>query len=284
MVTMKIKMVAAAVLLVAAGYFAGFLQGRRSAVAEGQMRAALPVGKAQVPTQAVAFQSESPGSSESPAITQDTEALQILAQFRDRHPAAVKINVLKHRAKIDDGFAALLGLTSSQVDALNGALRSARERLNALSARYATVSVDDNGVIRIAVMPFEEGPAVYDQLMESFASTIGKERSDAVKKLLGDQFVESFHNFGAEQRSLTIARTLPRYVDWKDGGFYIKDDRKGPHGVTTTTTARVFPDRLQFLLPNLEWLAPVIVANLSGLGLDLSRSSQPGIHPEVTSP
>ncbi len=279
---MKIKIAAAAVLLVAAGYIAGRLQRQEIAIVKGEMEAPRPVGVSPVKRPAVAGVTEDTGAIASAAITRDQEALQMLAQLRERHPAAVKISVLKHREKIDDAFAALLGLTNSQVEALNGALRVARERLNALSAQHSSVSLGGDGTIRIAVTPFEEGPAVYDQLMESFAATIGQERSDAVKKLLGDQFVESFHNFGAEQRSLTIARNLPRYVDWKDGGFYIKDERKGPGGVTTTTSARAFPDRLQYLLPNLEWLAPVIVLNLKELGLDLSRSSQPDIHPEVT--
>src|SRR5688572_31461804 len=131
--------------------------------------------------------------------------LRHLATLRDRH---VKVAFLTRRDEIDDSFAAMLGLGPAKISAVNTALKKARDRLNNLSAQAASVSISEEGVIVVRVTPFEGGASVYDDLMEAVQSELG-DRGAAFKKLFGDEFADAFQNFGALQRTLTIARSFP---------------------------------------------------------------------------
>jgi hypothetical protein len=185
-------------------------------------------------------------------------ALQALASLRDLHPNAVTIAVLARRDRIDAGFAALVGLSDDEVGVLNVALQEARNKLNSLTAEHARVSTGEDGTITVAVPPFEGGAGIYETLMDAFSIALGTERSDAFKKVIGEQLADAFHNFGAEQRTLTIASTLPGYVDWKDGGLYAKDERRTPSGKLETIAHRFWVEKMQYLHPHLRWIEPLL--------------------------
>ncbi len=191
------------------------------------------------------------------ALKNDSSALSALASLRDLHPNAVRISVLTRRDKIEDGFASLLRIPASDVEGLNAALQSARQKLNALSAANAQISVAQDGAFLISVPALEGGAEVYDELMDAFEARLG-EQNVAFRKLVSEQLSETFHNFGAEERTLTIARTLPGYVDWKDGGIYAKDERRTSSGKLETIAHRFLPHRMEYLLPHLQWIEPLI--------------------------
>lgn len=203
----------------------------------------------------------SPGEGTLPVATsvvQTRDLLQSLATLRDLHPTAVKIALMTRRDRIEESFAQLLGLSPTQVIEMNAALAHARNRLNGLAARNAVVTTSPNGTVIVSVPPFEGGAEVYDELMDSFSSVIGTERNESFKRLFGDQFSVAFQNFGAERRTLTIAETLPEYVDWKDGGFYIKDERQPANGAKITVPIRFKPEHFEFLFPDLQWIEPLV--------------------------
>jgi hypothetical protein len=209
---------------------------------------------------------DAPQSDEKPTAPVAAEgSIGLLAALRDQHPDAVKISVLTRRDQIDESFAALLGLRDQESMELNRLLGAARSSLNALATANAKMVVGDDGVITINVTPFEGGAEIYDRLMDGFAATLGSERADAFKHLFGDEFVRSFQNFGAEQRKLTIAETLPRFVDWNDGMYYIKDERRTEQGPLELIAFRFRADRMEFLPPHLQWIAPLITGRLPPL-------------------
>jgi hypothetical protein len=181
--------------------------------------------------------------------------LRHLATLRDRH---VRIAFLTRRDEIDDAFAEMLGLGPGNIAALNTALKKARDRLNDLSAQAASVSISEEGVMVVRVRPFEGGASVYDDLMDAVQSELGEDRGAAFKKLFGDEFVDAFQNFGALQRTLTIARSFPGYEDWKDGGLWMKDERRTASGKVETFPLRFYPDRMQYLHTHLKWIEPMV--------------------------
>jgi hypothetical protein len=185
-------------------------------------------------------------------------SLRALALLRDSHPDAIRIPILTRRDKIEDAFAVLLDLSGADVETLNAVLQQARNKLNTFSTENARVSASDDGTITIAVPPFEGGAVVYDELMDSFGRILGEEQSNAFKKLLGQELADAFHNFGAEHRTLTIASTLPGYVDWKDGGLYAKDERQTSTEKLETIAHRFWANRTEHLLPHLKWIDPLI--------------------------
>ena len=191
------------------------------------------------------------------AIQGASSALHALATLRDLHPNAVRISVVTRRDRIEDGFASLLEIPAADVEGLNAALQSARTKLNALSAANARISIAEDDTISISVPALEGGAQVYDELMDAFDARLG-EQSVSFRKLLGEQLSEVFHNFGAEERTLTVARTLPGYVDWKDGGIYAKDERRTSTGKLETIAHRFMAHRMEYLLPHLQWIEPLI--------------------------
>ena len=89
-------------------------------------------------------------------------------------------------------------------------------------------------------------------------------------RLLGAELAETFHNFGAEQRTLTIAPNLPGYVDWKDGGMYVKDERQTASGKLETMAHRFWVHRMEYLLPHLQRIEPIVASRFG---------TQPAVRP-----
>jgi hypothetical protein len=178
-----------------------------------------------------------------------------LATLRDRD---VKFHFLTRRDEIDEEFASMLGLGPGQIASLNIALKKARDRLNDLSAQEASVSIPEKGVMVVRVTPFEGGAPVYDDLMNAVQSELGEERGAEFKKVFGDEFADAFQNFGALQRTLTIARSFPGYEDWKDGGLWMKDERRTASGRVEVLPLRFYPDRMQYLFTHLKWIEPML--------------------------
>jgi hypothetical protein len=178
-----------------------------------------------------------------------------LATLRDRD---VKFHFLTRRDEIDEEFASMLGLGLGQIASLNSALKKARDRLNDLSAQAASVSTPEEGVLVVRVTPFEGGASVYDDLMNAVQSELGEERGAEFKKVFGDEFADAFQNFGALQRTLKIARSFPGYEDWKDGGLWMKDERRTASGTVETLPLRFYPDRMQYLHTHLQWIEPML--------------------------
>ncbi|HVS52550.1 MAG TPA: sigma-70 family RNA polymerase sigma factor [Opitutaceae bacterium] len=106
-------------------------------------------------------------------------------------------------------FAELFALSPTETDAMQQALDKAHARIDSLVLANATTRTLPDGKIVIDVKPFEGGGAVYDEMMDAFASVLGKDRNGIFLQLVGSrgQLDGEFNQFGGEQRTVTVTAT-----------------------------------------------------------------------------
>jgi RNA polymerase sigma factor (sigma-70 family) len=109
--------------------------------------------------------------------------------------------------KLSPKFAELFALSPSEATGMQQAWDKARERMSGLALASATARTTADGKIVIDVKPFDGGGLVYDEMMDSFASLLGKDRNAAFVQLVSDQLGNQLNEFGAEQRTITVTPT-----------------------------------------------------------------------------
>jgi hypothetical protein len=116
------------------------------------------------------------------------------------------MSYVDRQRKLTPAFVELFALTPSEEVALQQSLDRARDRLGDLERENATVAQNTDGAVVLSVKPFpEEGGAAYDELVKSFAETLGPERNVAFLTLGVQQVERAFSQFGAAQRTITIS-------------------------------------------------------------------------------
>jgi len=170
------------------------------------------------------------------------DELRVLADLQKGKVLSAKVMPVAGKdRKLTDGFAELFKLSPEERTALQAALDKAQSRLAALEKANSTVTRNADGSVVIAVQPFpKEGGAAYDELMSSFAQTLGPER-DAAFSSLGSagQLEDDLDGFGAVQRTLTLstsARLSGTGVDYQV-------DEVKQTGNTTMRYLNVFPNQ-----------------------------------------
>jgi RNA polymerase sigma factor (sigma-70 family) len=135
-----------------------------------------------------------------------TAGLQKLADLKTRKIFDVGITFVSADGKLDPAFGELFALTPEEQTALQRSTDRARDRLAELERANAVVTRDETGNARIAVKSFAaEGGRVYDELMKSFAGTLGRERNGIFLKLGAEQVERALGQFGAVERTVTVA-------------------------------------------------------------------------------
>ena len=114
-----------------------------------------------------------------------------------------------HRGyQISPAFVQLFELTPTEEATLNQALDDAGKQQYALELAHATSRLEDNGqkvVIDVPAFP-QDGGKIYDQLHQTFATTLGPDRQPLFDDFADQQVENSLDNFGAEERTITILR------------------------------------------------------------------------------
>jgi hypothetical protein len=117
----------------------------------------------------------------------------------------VRVPFTTRSGKLSPKFAELFALSPAEVDAMQQALNKAHERLDALALANATTHTTPDGKIVIDVKPFDGGGPIYDEMMDKFASLMGKDRNPAFLQLVDTgQLGDELNQFGAEQRTITM--------------------------------------------------------------------------------
>ena len=134
------------------------------------------------------------------------EALRMLADLKDRQVANAGITFVSAEGKLNPAFAELFALTAAEQTTLQQSVDRARERLADLERANAIVAHDERGNVTITMKSFAgEGGRVYDELMQSFADTLGRERNGYFQKLGSAQVERALGQFGVAERSLTLS-------------------------------------------------------------------------------
>jgi hypothetical protein len=99
---------------------------------------------------------------------------------------------------LDPTFASVFDLTPGEVNALNGAIRSAKEKLFAIAVQDAKVEPSADGSRFVVEVPSttDQGGAVYDSLLKTFSDVLGPDRFQSFNDLSGLSFESGFGSFG----------------------------------------------------------------------------------------
>ncbi|MFT3780765.1 MAG: sigma-70 family RNA polymerase sigma factor [Nibricoccus sp.] len=106
--------------------------------------------------------------------------------------------------KLTPKFAELFMLSPAELETMQQSLDVAHSRVDQLALANASAATMPDGKVVIEVKPFEGGGPIYDAMMDTFTSLLGKERSDAFLQLVGSQLGDELYQFGAEQRTITL--------------------------------------------------------------------------------
>jgi len=170
------------------------------------------------------------------------DELRLLANLQKGKVLAVKVMPVAGKdRKLTDGFADLFKLSPEERTALQAALDKAQGRLAALEKANSTVTRNADGSVVIQIQPFpKEGGAAYDELMSSFAQTLGPER-DAAFSSLGSagQVEDDLGGFGAVQRTLTLSTSAAANGSGVD--YQVEEEKQ--NGNTNMRYLNVFPNQ-----------------------------------------
>jgi RNA polymerase sigma factor (sigma-70 family) len=148
-----------------------------------------------------------------------------------------RVPFLTYSGKLTPKFAELFLLSPDEVDSMQQAWDKARDRIGGLALAHASAQTMPDGKIVIEVKPFDGGGPIYDEMMDTFGSLLGKERNEAFLQLVGGQVGDELNQFGAEQRTITLTP-----VGEKNGApiYDYLDQRKFANptaGILATSTA-----------------------------------------------
>jgi hypothetical protein len=145
------------------------------------------------------------------SMASPVEVLRRLSEMQSHKMISAKINrFLDPSGKLTEGFVAMLELTPTEQANLQRVIEKARERLAQYERANSTMKRGENGAATIAIKPFPElGGAVFDELMNSIAQTLGPERNAVFRDFGQEQVETEFSRFGAVQRKITFSASSP---------------------------------------------------------------------------
>jgi RNA polymerase sigma factor (sigma-70 family) len=179
------------------------------------------------------------GAGDSPG---DNPTLRVLLDLRRRKLAKLEFEFIGEDTQLQDAFAEVFGLSTTERTNLQHAIDAAGERLAALTRENTNVSRAPNGDVQIAIKPFPEaGGAAYDALLQRFADTLGPERYQAFLAFGAEQIEKRLGRFGTPERAITLSRE----VDGNGGvGYRINDHtHHGPLDNSNYVSDRLTPER-----------------------------------------
>lgn len=157
-----------------------------------------------------------PGRDPRAGATRDAgERLRMLAELQGNKVIGVNFNIIGRDGNISDGFVTLAGLSASEKKALQRAMDQGRERMDQLILANATARREADTFV-VSVKPLEQGPQVYDLVMDEFQRVLGPDRYASFLTLGGKGIGNYFDQFGAEERTVT---------------FWLEDDGDGKPSV-----------------------------------------------------
>ncbi len=122
----------------------------------------------------------------------------------------IGVNVFSNDA-LDAIFASVYDLSPSEINALNAAIRAAKEKLFAIAVQQAKVEPSGDGSRFVVEVPSttDQGGTIYDGLLRTFADVLGPDRFQSFNELSGTNFESGFGAFGlANTRyELTVSDT-----------------------------------------------------------------------------
>lgn len=193
----------------------------------------------------------------------------VVAQLR----LSANVEIISRSDRLNPDFSKILELEDSQREEINRALGETRKAMDALLLQHAVIGVTDYGGIRIKVNGLEDGPTLYDNLMDRVGSTLDRDRQDPLVSFLSDQFAAAFNNFGAQTRVIEIAHQVPGHVIGPDKSYYLIDTATLATGETDTLRYSFYGSRLEYLPNKVRWAAEAV-------GNQLDRTSLPPITPK----
>ena len=184
------------------------------------------------------------------------DELRTLAEIHRKKLAKISVWPIDLEAKITPAFRHLFALTPAEEAQLQEAVDGAKRQLQALQFQGAKITKSDKASIVITAGAFD-GADIYDELMDSFARTLGDDRFSSFLPIMGEHINRGLDNFGAETRTFTLTRR-----DGVEKPYSIRDRRQGlPHMGGTVTTSNVsfggldsLPERYRVLTPLLSSL------------------------------
>lgn len=172
-----------------------------------------------------------PAGAPSPA---SIESLRTLADLKNRNLANIDIAFVMPNGQLSPNFAGLFGLTNDERTTLQHSVDRARERMAAAEQANATVAREPGGDVVIKIGSFaQEGGAVYDDLMKSFADTLGPDRNAVFQVLGGARVESSLGFFGAAER--TVSFSVEGSDAQKRYKVSIRRNRPGESGTSTSS-------------------------------------------------
>lgn len=135
-----------------------------------------------------------------------SEDLRVLTDLQTRKLVRPDVTFVNNNGTLTKAFGELFALTPTEQTTLQQAVERARDRLTELERANAIVTHDAKGNVTIAVSSFAgEGGRVYDDLMKTFADTLGRERNAAFQALGAAQVERALGHFGAGERTLVFS-------------------------------------------------------------------------------
>lgn len=153
--------------------------------------------------------------------TPPLEALRVLVELQQRRLLSSRIRMTNYgTTDLSNSFIKLFDLEPAEAATLQRAVNTARDKLSTLERDNTSVqeTPDGNLVITIKAYP-QSGGAVYDELMNSFSTTLGAERQKAFLALGSNELERALGFVGAADRTLTIT---PR----DNGKFEVREQHK----------------------------------------------------------
>ncbi len=114
------------------------------------------------------------------------------------------LSVFEVEGGITPQWAEAFGLAASEVATLDQAVESARRRIGQLALANATVRMDGDKKAIIAVKTFSDGGPIYDELVQTFAQVMGRDRYAAFAELGLPELEDRLHHLGVGARTLTV--------------------------------------------------------------------------------
>lgn len=133
----------------------------------------------------------------------------VLADLQRRDVLKLRLPLVNGATgEIAPAFRELSGFTAEEAAAFDRAWQKARQKIESLVETHATAQRDEAGRLVIYVGRFEGGAAVFEELMGAVAPIVGAGRMEAFGLLFSEQLGEALHQFGAEERWLTLQRDV----------------------------------------------------------------------------
>ena len=157
-----------------------------------------------------------------------------LADLQKRKLVDARMTFIDRQGKIGDAFAELFHLTADEREVLQQEVERVRQQLDVAALAHAKASQDDAGNLVVEIPPLTGGAELYDQLLDSFAQTLGPDRNALFFDLGTRQVEEALNSFGAEQRTLTVRRGAAPTEG--AANYTVTDSRKTKDGSRTSTS------------------------------------------------